>query len=108
VVETEERLALSARRHEVKRDVLMRLYQASVVEGRERGRTGDRAIIAAVTDKDLPLYFPKQTNDYKRIITENTEFPFSKGYIVDIDVEWEGEAPRQYHLLHLHKVVEME
>jgi hypothetical protein len=107
-VVTEERLAIASNRHEVLNEVLMRLYQATVVEGKERGRTGDRAIIAAVTGKDLPLYFPKQSNDFKRIITESTDNPFAKGYIVDVDVEFEGEMPRMYRLLHVHKVVDLE
>src|SRR5262249_11855828 len=90
-VATEERLAIASNRHEMLNEVLLRLYQATVVEGKERGRTGDRAIVAAVTGKDLPLYFPKQSNDFKRIITESTDNPFGKGYIVDVDVEFEGE-----------------
>jgi hypothetical protein len=109
-VELNERLLVegNAFRQDTKREVLMRLFQASVVDGKESGRTGDRATIAAVTDKDLPLYFPKQSNDFKRIITESTEYPFTKGYIVDVVVEYQGDMPRLYRLLHLHDVVDLE
>ena len=85
----------------------MRLFQASVAEGKEKGRTGDRAIIAAVSEHDLPLYFAKQSNDYKKQITEETEYPFTKGYIVDVDVQYEGEQAKLYRLVHLYKVVEL-
>lgn len=105
--EREALLESHAVHHELKREVLMRLFQASVVQGKEKGRTGDRAIIAAVSERDLPLYFTKQSNDYKKQITEDTEYPFTKGYIVDVDVEYEGDAPKLYRLLHLHKVVDL-
>jgi hypothetical protein len=94
-------------RHELKREVLMRLFQASVAQGKASGRTGDRAIIAALSDHDLPLYFAKQSNDYKKQITEDTEYPFSKGYIVDVSVEYEGDRMKSYTLVHLHKVIEL-
>jgi archaellin len=97
----------TAIRHEMKREVLMRLFQASVAQGKASGRTGDRAIIAALSDHDVPLYFAKQSNDYKKQITEDTEFPFTKGYIVDVSVEYEGERMKSYTLVHLHKVIEL-
>ena len=107
VQEQEIAMLAAPSRHVPMQEVLMRLFQASTAAGKEKGRTGDRAIIADVTERDLPLYFPKQSNDYKEAITKGSDNPFAKGYIVDVSVEYEGDTPRMYRLLHLHEVLDL-
>jgi len=56
--------------------VLMIWQQASREPGREKGRTGDRAVIAEISDKPLQVYFPKQNNDLKRRMAQDEPHPF--------------------------------
>lgn len=92
-----------------KREVLMVFQQADKSPGKERGRTGDRVIISDVTDKPLPVYFPREAATIKRRILEQTENPFSKGYIVDVVVQYAGDdAPKIYSVIDLHEIVDLD
>lgn len=94
-------------RHVIRSEVTMKFFQVNEAPGREKGRSGDRAIIPDVTERDLPLYFPKQSNDFKVQILERTENPFQKQYIVDVDIEYDGDVPRLYRLMHLHQIIDL-
>ncbi|MDX2201152.1 MAG: hypothetical protein NW223_00225, partial [Hyphomicrobiaceae bacterium] len=91
------------------REVLMAFQQADKNPGKERGRTGDRVVISDVTDKPLPVYFPQEAAAIKRRILEQTENPFSKGYIVDAVVHFVGDDdPKMYSVINLHDIVDLE
>lgn len=89
-------------------EVLMIWHQASREPGRQKGRTGDRAIIAEISDKPIQVYFPKQTNDLKRRMAQEEPHPFSKGYIVDVYADIIDDRPRLYRVVALHEVVDLE
>lgn len=88
-------------------EVLMRWHQASVEAGKERGRTGDKAVIEAVTEKPLPVYFPIQTQDLKRRMAQDEPHIFRKGYIVDVMVDMIDSEPKLYRVVQLHSVVDL-
>jgi hypothetical protein len=106
IIETEEASKLTTSKHIMKNEVRMRLFQTNDQPGKEKGRTGDRAIVPDISDRDLPLYFPQQSNEYKRQILERTENPFQKNYIVDVNVEYDGDIPKMYRLIHIHQIVD--
>lgn len=83
-------------------------HQTSREPGKEKGRTGDRAVIEAVTDKPLKVYFPKQSNDLKRRMTRDEAYPFARGYIVDVYVDYVDDEPTLYRVLDLHEVIELD
>lgn len=89
-------------------EFLMVWHQASREPGKEAGRTGDRAIIEAISDKPLTVYFPKQTNDLKRRMTQDEPYPSRKGYIVDVFVDYVKGAPKLYRVTELHDVIDLE
>lgn len=96
-------------RNKTVHEVLMAFQQADKSPGKERGRTGDRVVISSVTDKPLPVYFPRAAADIKRRILEQTENPFAKGYIVDADVQYAGDdTPRVYTVIGLHDIVDLD
>lgn len=98
-----------APRHSTEREVLMAFQQADKSPGKEKGRTGDRVIIAAVSSKPLPVYFPKEAASIKRRILEQTENPFSKGYVVDVVVQYAGDdQPKLYSVIELHDIVDLD
>ena len=106
IIETQEASKLTTATHVTKSEVRMKLFQTNDQPGKEKGRTGDRAIVPDVSDRDLPLYFPQQSNEYKKQILERTENPFQKNYIVDVNVEYDGDIPKMYRLLHIHQIVD--
>jgi hypothetical protein len=99
----------STTRTRTAREVLMVFQQADRSAGKERGRTGDRVVISEITDKPLPVYFPKEASAIKRRIMEQTENPFSKGYIVDAVVQYAGDdTPKVYSVIDLHEIVDFD
>lgn len=94
-------------RHATVREKLMFFEQASRGVPKKKGRTGDRVVIQDITDKPVKVYFPEGAADIKRTILESTENPFSKGYIVDVAVQYVGEEPKVYNVMRLHDVVDL-
>ncbi len=92
---------------QIYKEVLMRLDQAKMSEGKEKGRTGDRAVIAAITERDLPLYFPKEVAHIKDRIISASDNPFSKGYIVDAVVEFINGEPKLFRVIDLHEIIDI-
>ena len=100
---------VASRRTRTVREVLMAFQQADKSSGKERGRTGDRVVISDVTDKPLPVYFPSEAATIKRRILEQTENPFTKGYIVDAVVQYAGDdTPKIYSVIDLHEIVDLD
>jgi hypothetical protein len=89
-------------------EVLMRWHQASAEAGKEKGRTGDRALIDAITEKPLPVYFPSQSQDLIRRMAQDEPHIFKKGYIVDVMVDLVEGEPKLYRIMTLHGVVDLD
>lgn len=94
-------------RHTTVREKLMYFEQASRGVVKNKGRTGDRAVIQDVSEKPIKVYFPEGAADIKRAILESSENPFSKAYIVDVAVQYVGEEPKVYNVIRLHDVVDL-
>ena len=93
--------------HATVREKLMYFEQASRGVPRKKGRTGDRVVIQDVSDKPIKVYFPEGAADIKRTILEGTENPFSKGYIVDVSVQYVGDEPKVYNVMRLHDIIDL-
>lgn len=92
----------------VVREVLFVWHQTNREDGKPTGRTGDRAVISDVTDKPLPVYFPKGIGDVKRRMTHSDKNPFSIGYVVDVSVQYMGDEPKLYRVMALHDTVPLD
>ncbi len=93
-------------RHE---HVLMYLQQASRGEGQPPGkRTGDKAVIEAVTKRPLPVHFVPGAEKLKDEMISREENPFRLGFIVDVDVETRNGKPALYVVRAIHDVVELD
>lgn len=87
---------------EVLRNVALVLHQANSGPAKERGRTGDRAIVRSVSEHSLPVYFVKTVNDMKRGMVGSTSNPLRSSFVVDVLVTKEGGVPRSYTVLDVH------
>ena len=89
-------------------NVLMYFQRTSTEEAKADGRTDDKAIIASVSDKALPVHFASpldqaKINDMKGDPAQN---PFRCAYRVDVNVEVDRKGmPRFYRVIHLHEVL---
>lgn len=89
-------------------NVLMYFQRTSTDEAKADGRTDDKAIIASVIDKPLPVHFASKLdqariNDMKNDPNQN---PFKAAYRVDVNVEVDRKGvPRFYRVLHLHEIL---
>lgn len=90
------------------KQVLMYFYQTNVDDPKETGRTGDRAVIKAISDRDLPVYFASEI-DRERVkaLWDDPKFnPFKASYRVDVNVEVDrNDKPRFYRVTHLHEIL---
>ncbi|WP_135211457.1 hypothetical protein [Vitreimonas flagellata] len=90
------------------KQVLMYFHQTNVDDPKDSGRTGDRAIIKAISDRDLPVYFASEI-DRERIksLWDDAKFnPFKASYRVDVNVEVDrNDKPRFYRVTHLHEIL---
>ena len=75
---------------------------------KRRGVPGTRLSSKDISDKPLSLYFPKEAAHIKRRILEQTDNPFSKGYIVDVHVQFAGDRPVLYSVIELHEIIDLE
>ncbi|CCE07446.1 hypothetical protein BRAS3843_2120013 [Bradyrhizobium sp. STM 3843] len=87
-------------------EAMLFFQQASRGAGKSSGRTADKAIIPAVSDKPLPVYFVKDA-DLKEQMVQGQPNPLKNTtYIVDADVQIvEGEA-KGYRITHVHQVID--
>jgi hypothetical protein len=80
---------------------------ASRAPGKETGRTGDKAIVPAVTDKALPTYFRKSIQgNLKDYMVRGGVNPLANvAFIVDAQVQYIGDQPRGYIVTDVHDTV---
>lgn len=90
------------------KNVLMYFQRTSTESAKSDGRTDDKAIIRAVSDKALPVHFASgldqaRINDLKDDPNSN---PFKAAYRVDVNVEVDRKGtPRFYRVVHLHEIL---
>lgn len=89
-------------------NVLMYFQRTSTNIAKSDGRTDDKAVIASISSKPLPVYFAstldqERINDLKDDPSAN---PFKAAYRVDVNVEVNQKGvPRFYRVLHLHEIL---
>ncbi len=90
------------------KQVLLYFHQTNVDDPKDSGRTGDRGIIKAISDRDLPVYFASEI-DRERIkaLWDDPKFNmFKASYRVDVNVEVDrNDKPRFYRVTHLHEIL---
>lgn len=90
------------------KNVLMYFQRTSTDDAKAGGKTDDKAVIASISDKALPVHFASELdqeriNDIKSDPHQN---PFKAAYRVDVNVEKDRkEIARFYRVIHLHEII---
>jgi len=90
------------------KNVLMYFQRTSTDSPKSEGRTDDKAMIASISPKALPVHFASaldqaRINDLKADPNSN---PFKAAYRVDVNVETDRRGvPRFYRVVHLHEIL---
>lgn len=81
------------------------LDQTTRKPAKEAGRTGDRGVIASVSDKVLPVYFRKNAQGLKDKMILSDDNPLKFVFIVDAFVHYLDGNPTAYTAIALHSVM---
>lgn len=90
------------------KNVLMYFHQTNVENPKADGTTGDKAIIKAVSDKPLKVYFISDldSDKVKSFIHDPLMNPFKASYRVDVNVEKDrNNIPLFYRVMRLHEII---
>jgi hypothetical protein len=90
------------------RSVLMYFYQTNIDDPKSVGRTGDKAIIRAISGKPLPVYFVSEMDQQKiaYTVSDPAVNPFKASYIVDVNVETDrNDVPRFYRIVRVIDII---
>ena len=87
------------------RNVLMYWHQTNKDEAREKGKTGDLAVIPTVSHDPLPVLFPSEKASLKREMTDTEKNPFLMAFYVDVSVQYADGEATAYGLLELRNSV---
>jgi hypothetical protein len=91
--------------HKLERAVPFIWFRTDREKGKARGTTSDRGIIAKITEKPLPVFFPSETDEAKQRMTKVKQNPFDLVYIVDALVEYNDEGePVSYTITDLSRI----
>lgn len=88
--------------------VLMYFYQANVDDPKASGRTGDKAIITAISSKALKVYIIPETEQQRvrYILDDHNHNPLRTGFIVDVSVSTDPRGnPVAYRVLKIHDAI---
>ena len=83
--------------------VQITLHQANRGPAKAKGPTGDRGVIADVSDKPLPVYFAEGVNKLKDRMVRSAKNPLKYVYNVDAWVHREGGVAKAYTVTEVHK-----
>jgi hypothetical protein len=98
--------ANSASGSDAAHEAMLFFQQASRGVGKSSGRTADKAIIPAISDKRLPVYFLKDA-DLKEQMVQGQSNPLKDAtFIVDADVQLIDGEPKGYVITHVHRVID--
>lgn len=78
------------------------LHQANSGPAKARGKTGDRGVIEAVSDKSLPVYFAEGVSRPKDRMVRSSKNPLKYGYVVDAWVHREEGVVKAYTVTEVH------
>jgi len=86
------------------KEVMLFFDQANRGPGKEKGRTGDKAIVPAIHDKPLPVYFRESHQSLKEQMTRDNH-PLKSTFVVDVYVQHVDGEPKGYIITDVHKVI---
>jgi hypothetical protein len=84
--------------------VMLFFDQANRSPGKEKGRTGDRAIVPAIHDKPLPVWFLSGFQDLKDRMIRDAH-PLRSTFIVDLFVQVVEGSPKGYVVTDVIRVI---
>lgn len=90
------------------KNVLMYFHQTNIEAPKTDGTTGDKAIIRAISDKPLRVYFISDLDNdkIKSFIHDPVMNPFKASYRVDVNVEKDrNNIPLFYRVMRLHEII---
>jgi len=89
--------------------VLMRLHQSSVADPKVGKRTSEKGVIERIdaTPRTLVYVSDLVGQRIKSEILQPDGNPYSKGFIVDVDVETVGGRPKVYRILEVHEIIDI-
>jgi hypothetical protein len=104
-IENTELPAKVDKNHKLSRAVPFIWFRTDREKGKARGTTSDRGIIAKITEKPLPVFFPSEADEAKQRMTKVKQNPFDLVYVVDALVEYDDEGePVSYTITDLKKI----
>lgn len=87
-------------------EAMLFFQQASRAAGKSTGRTADKAIIPAVSEKTLPVYFADDAGLKEQMVQGQTNPLTNTTYVVDAEVQLVDGEPRGYKIIQVHKVID--
>lgn len=89
--------------------VLMYFTRSDIGNAPIEKRSGERAIISAISEKDLPIMYASELAEekIKHEIREPDENIYKKGFNVDVSVQFRGDKAIVYKVLSVHQVIDL-
>lgn len=92
------------------RRVLMRYTRTDVHDAAINKRSGERVVIATISDRDLPIIYASEMveQEIRGYIRESDENAYKRGFVVDAMVQMNGENAIAYAITALHSVIDVD
>jgi hypothetical protein len=89
--------------------VIMVFVQSNIKDTELGRRTGERAVIESISDRDFPVIYASDLAEQriKHEIREADDNVFKKGFVVDVNVELRGGKPVAYRVTDCHQVIDL-
>lgn len=100
---------LDAPTEKVHKRVLMIFKRSDIGNAPLEKRSGERAVIASISERDLPIMYASELAEerIKHEIRESDENIYKKGFNVDVSVEYKGEKAVVYKVIEVHQVIDL-
>lgn len=100
---------LEAPSEQVHPRVLMLFKRSDTGNAPLEKRSGERAVISSISEKDLPIMYASELAEerIKHEIRESDQNIYKKGFNVDVSVQYKGEKPVVYKVIEVHQVIDL-
>ena len=88
--------------------VLLRLHQSSLDEPKTDRPTSEKSVVEHVDDKPRRFGYASDLAEQKIKSEIIAGSPWTKGSIVDLDVETVGGRPKVYRIVEVHEVIDLD
>jgi hypothetical protein len=99
---------LTASDSRIRTEVMLFFEQASRSAPKEKGRTGDKAVIPEIDENAHPTYFRKGIHDLKDQMIKGIDNPLTSAFVVDVHVQTVDGKIKGYLVTDVHKVIPAE